>query len=119
MSQYLDVIDSKPVIDMMAEFQTHAMQQVKIVASRQEVLVKKITNCKEKSTQCVSAISQKAEKLQKLSASLREVERVSRYIEQTKNDVNIIIAQIKQLEQSLPANVKNSVNTPLFSMVEQ
>ncbi|KAL9642194.1 hypothetical protein ABK040_007196 [Willaertia magna] len=110
----LDSIDPKPLIDILAEFQTYSIHQNRSVAVRQDEVLKQLKIVHLKAHETNDHLEQKNQQLQKIASELREVERLDRYVEQNRKYIDFIILQIRELECLLPHNVRASIQTPLF-----
>jgi hypothetical protein len=110
----LDYIDSRPLIDICAEFQTYAMLESKSIASKQDELITRIRNVHVHTQTANQQLVKKSDGLKKVASALRDVERINRNVEASKQSVALIMKQLQELEELLPHHVKAQINTPLF-----
>ncbi|KAF0977226.1 hypothetical protein FDP41_003879 [Naegleria fowleri] len=110
----LDCIDTKPLVDICAEFQTNAMHNNRAVAFRQEEVLKLLSHACSKSNATAKFLEKKNAELHHVASELRDVERLDRYVEQTRKYVDLILLQIQELESLLPHSVRAQLDTPLF-----
>ncbi|KAG2387373.1 hypothetical protein C9374_001705 [Naegleria lovaniensis] len=110
----LDCIDTKPLVDICAEFQTNAMHNNRAVAFRQDEVLKLLSHTCSKSSTTAKFLEKKNAELHHVASELRDVERLDRYVEQTRKYVDLILLQIQELESLLPHSVRAQLDTPLF-----
>jgi hypothetical protein len=114
-AQNLDYIDSRPLIDICAEFQTFALREARSIHIRQEDMINKIRNVHVQSQNVNQQMSKKSDGLKKLATALRDVERINRNVEASRQSVATILKQLQELEELLPHHVKAQIKTPLFT----
>jgi hypothetical protein len=102
----LDTIDSRPLIDICAEFQTFAMREAKLIATNQDELISRIRNVHVQTQHANQQMVKKSDGLKKVASALRDVERINRNVEASKQSVVLILKQLQELEELLPHHGK-------------
>lgn len=103
-------------MELLAEFQTHAMHQCRDVCVRQDQVIRLIRQCQLKANECVMDLNKKADRMKKIASDLRDVDRLARYVDQSRLAVDSIVEQLQTLEHLLPSSVIKNIQTPLFNM---
>lgn len=109
----LEKIDEQMLLDIVAQFQTNMIQQTQKVSNREILLYKKFHTCRQQSMNTLQDVQDKHVELQNVSHSLRETDKMNRFIEQSARNIEQIMKQIDELHELLPKDVLDKIDNPL------
>ncbi|KAL0489813.1 prenylcysteine alpha-carboxyl methylesterase [Acrasis kona] len=103
-SSSLPTLDGRPLVDLCAEIQTFSLHKTTSIKKTNERIQEDINATLSSSRHVAQVLEKKSDNLKKLASALRDVERINRNVDASKQSVITIMKQLKDLEEILPHN---------------